>query len=113
MDFCLRVGTTEILKGIKKDAKKNIVFSPFTSNCMLNMVASGSEGDSLRQLLHFLGSPSIDDVNTRSSRMIGLARTKTVADEDSGKNQAAKTVADEGLLYHPAFFLNVVCNPIL
>ncbi|KAJ4829484.1 hypothetical protein Tsubulata_001432 [Turnera subulata] len=95
MDFCLRLATAEILKGIEEDTKKNLVFSPFTSNCMLNMVASGSEGDSLRQLLHFLGSADLDDVNTRSSRMIGLARTKTVADEDFGKNQAAKTVADE------------------
>ncbi|KAJ4828562.1 hypothetical protein Tsubulata_020288 [Turnera subulata] len=96
MDFCLRLGTTKILEGIKEDTKKNLVFSPFTTNCMLNMVASGSEGDSLRQLLHFLGSQDIDDVNTRSSRMIALATTRTAAAEDSGKNiQAAKTVADE------------------
>ncbi|KAJ4833201.1 hypothetical protein Tsubulata_019263 [Turnera subulata] len=95
MDFCLRLGTTKILEGIKEDTKKNLVFSPFTTNCMLNMVASGSEGDSLRQLLHFLDSQDIDDVNTRSSRMIALATTRTAAAEDSGKNQAAKTVADE------------------
>ncbi|KAJ4844322.1 hypothetical protein Tsubulata_021194, partial [Turnera subulata] len=86
-DFCLRLATAEILKGIKEDSRQNIVFSPFTTNCMLSMVASGSEGDSLRQLLHFLGSPNIDDVNTRSSRMMGLATTKTVAEEDSEKNQ--------------------------
>ncbi|KAJ4829486.1 hypothetical protein Tsubulata_001435 [Turnera subulata] len=95
MDFCLSLATSEILKEIKEDTKKNLAFSPFTTNCMLNLVASGSEGEALRQWLHFLGSPNIDDLNTRSSRMIALATVDTVAEDDSGENQVATIVEDE------------------
>ncbi|KAK3039378.1 hypothetical protein RJ639_027627 [Escallonia herrerae] len=42
-------------------------------DAMLNMVAGGSKGDTSKQLLHFLGSSNLEDVNSKSSGMMRIA----------------------------------------
>ncbi|PON40697.1 Serpin domain containing protein [Parasponia andersonii] len=52
MDFCVSAATQLILDEIKKDGSgENILVSPLSINMMLNMVASGSGGQTLEQFL--------------------------------------------------------------
>ncbi|XP_048328329.1 serpin-ZX-like [Ziziphus jujuba] len=67
-DFCLLL-TSQILE---KEAPKgsNFVASPLSLHVMLSLIAAGSKGQTLKQLLHFLGSTSIGDINLLSSKII-------------------------------------------
>ncbi|KAH7516758.1 hypothetical protein FEM48_Zijuj10G0168800 [Ziziphus jujuba var. spinosa] len=70
-DFSLRL-TNQILE---KEASKgsNFVASPLSLHVMLSLIAAGSKGQTLQQLLHFLGSTSVGDLNLLSLRIINLA----------------------------------------
>jgi serpin B len=70
-DFCLLL-TNQVLQ---KQAEKgsNFVASPLSLHVMLSLIAAGSKGQTLQQLLHFLGSKSVGDLNLLSSRIISLA----------------------------------------
>ncbi|KAH7532790.1 hypothetical protein FEM48_Zijuj04G0059500 [Ziziphus jujuba var. spinosa] len=71
LDFCLLL-TNKILEN--KAAKgSNSVASPLSSHVMLSLIAAGSKGQTLQQLLHFLGSNSVADLNLSSSKFISLA----------------------------------------
>ncbi|PON81510.1 Serpin family [Trema orientale] len=74
MDFCTRAATQLILDEIKKDdgTSKNVVMSPLSINMMLNMVASGSGGQTLEQFLKVLGSKDITDLNDESFSIMSL-----------------------------------------
>ncbi|KAK2992318.1 hypothetical protein RJ640_020311, partial [Escallonia rubra] len=61
-----------LLKEASK-SEKNVVCSPLSLDAMLNMVAAGSKGDTSKQLLHFLGSSNLEDVNSKSSGMMRIA----------------------------------------
>ncbi|CAK7349795.1 unnamed protein product [Dovyalis caffra] len=74
MDFCMNLAGEIIMKEINENPNENFVKSPLSLNCLFNMVASGAKGRTLEQLLEFLESESIADINAKSSRMIGLAR---------------------------------------
>ncbi|XP_058070115.1 serpin-ZX-like [Magnolia sinica] len=67
-DFCLqiakRVGLKEIEKGL------NFVFSPLSVHVVLSMIAAGSKGHTLEQMLQFLKSESIEELNSLSSRLV-------------------------------------------
>lgn len=55
---------------ISTEAKdSNAVFSPLSIHVALGLIAAGSSGESRRQLLSFLKSNSIDDVNSLSSQL--------------------------------------------
>ncbi|XP_026441696.1 serpin-Z1-like [Papaver somniferum] len=58
---------------------KNFVFSPFSMDNTLGLLASGASGDTLKQILEFLNSESIDDLNSKNSQLIidVLCKTKT------------------------------------
>ncbi|XP_024928707.3 serpin-ZXA [Ziziphus jujuba] len=71
LDCCLLL-TNKILEN--KAAKgSNSVASPLSSHVMLSLIAAGSKGQTLQQLLHFLGSNSVADLNLSSSKFISLA----------------------------------------
>ncbi|XP_057457575.1 serpin-ZX-like [Lotus japonicus] len=54
-----------------KDSKdKNIVFSPLSLQVVLSMVAAGSDGATLDELLSFLGSNSADQLNSLASKLV-------------------------------------------
>ncbi|VFQ99129.1 unnamed protein product [Cuscuta campestris] len=48
----------------------NLVFSPLSINVILALLAAGSEGPSLHQLLAFLSAKSTDDLNAFYSRVV-------------------------------------------
>ncbi|MCI08086.1 serpin-ZX, partial [Trifolium medium] len=50
--------------------EKNAVFSPLSLQTVLSIIAAGSEGPTQRQLLSFLGSESITNLNTLSSQLV-------------------------------------------
>ncbi|XP_024976671.1 serpin-ZX-like [Cynara cardunculus var. scolymus] len=56
----------------KKSPNSNIVFSPLSLHVVLGLVAAGSKGQTLDQLLSFLKSNTIDDLNTLSSQLVSL-----------------------------------------
>ncbi|CAI9777793.1 unnamed protein product [Fraxinus pennsylvanica] len=53
-----------------KDA--NLVFSPVSIHMVLGLIAAGSQGPTLNQLLSFLKSKSIEELNCVSSQLISL-----------------------------------------
>ncbi|KAI4352345.1 hypothetical protein L6164_006608 [Bauhinia variegata] len=71
-DFCLQLSYNVLLKELEKDS--NFVASPFSLHVILSLVTSGSTGNTLKQLLSFLGSESIDDLNLFSSQIISGIR---------------------------------------
>ncbi|PON81506.1 Serpin family [Trema orientale] len=74
MDFCVSDATQLILDENKKDGStsENVLVFPLSINMMLNMVASGSGGQTLEQFLKVLGSKDINDFNDKSSSMMAL-----------------------------------------
>ncbi|XP_023753475.1 serpin-ZX [Lactuca sativa] len=56
----------------KKSPTSNTVFSPLSIHVVLSLVAAGSNGQTLDQLLSFLKTKSIDDVNSLSSQLVSL-----------------------------------------
>ncbi|KAJ9166940.1 hypothetical protein P3X46_021629 [Hevea brasiliensis] len=72
MEFGMRLARHVILKEIKNGCKNNLALSPLSLHAVLNLVASGSTGRILEQLLSFLESESIGDLNAQSSQMMTL-----------------------------------------
>ncbi|KAI4352347.1 hypothetical protein L6164_006610 [Bauhinia variegata] len=67
-DFCLQLSYNVLLKEIEKGS--NFVDSPLSLHVILSLIAAGSTGNTLKQLLSFLGSENIDDLNKSSSQII-------------------------------------------
>ncbi|POO01501.1 Serpin family [Trema orientale] len=80
MDFCMSVATQLILDQLKNGRSENVLMSPLSINMMLNMVASGSGGKTLKQFKEFLGSEGIHDLNDKSSIMMSLLASETPAE---------------------------------
>ncbi|KAI0513757.1 hypothetical protein KFK09_009787 [Dendrobium nobile] len=72
MDSCLQIAG---LKGIPAAAEgSNFVFSPLSLRAALSLTAAGAKGETLRQLLSFLGSPSTDHLHSASARLVEAVR---------------------------------------
>ncbi|KAJ7974264.1 Serpin-ZX like [Quillaja saponaria] len=71
-DFCLQLAYKVLLKQVENGS--NFVSSPLSLHVMLSLIAAGSKGKTLKQLLSFLGSESIDDLNSLSSEIISCIR---------------------------------------
>lgn len=57
-----------IIKQVNNDA--NCVFSPLSINVMLSFIAAGAKGPAQEQLLSFLKSTSIEELNSLSSALV-------------------------------------------
>ncbi|KAJ1387930.1 Serpin, conserved site [Sesbania bispinosa] len=55
-----------------QDINKNIVFSPLSLHLVLSIIAAGSEGPTLHQLLSFLRSKSTDHLNSFVSQLVSV-----------------------------------------
>ncbi|XP_026428721.1 serpin-Z3-like [Papaver somniferum] len=49
---------------------KNFVFSPLSIDTALGLLASGASGETLKQILGFLNSESLDNLNSANSKLI-------------------------------------------
>ncbi|XP_050218093.1 serpin-Z2A-like [Mercurialis annua] len=95
LEFGMRMARHIILKEIHTGRQENIVLSPMSLHAMLNMVASGAKGRTLKQLLSFLESENITRLNAQSSRIMDLEATspdfldseKTLAEPNRGDDK--------------------------
>ncbi|KAB1220399.1 Serpin-ZX [Morella rubra] len=62
--------TKGLLLGEGKDS--NLVFSPLSIHVVLSLIAAGSKGPTLEQLLSFLKSKSSDQLNSLASQLIAV-----------------------------------------
>ncbi|KAF7140370.1 hypothetical protein RHSIM_Rhsim06G0045200 [Rhododendron simsii] len=74
MESCTQITNQLMLKGIEKGVSKNVVSSPLSINAVLNMLVAGLTGDSLKQMLGFLGSKNVDEINSKSRQMMAMLR---------------------------------------
>ncbi|XP_057443049.1 serpin-ZX-like [Lotus japonicus] len=74
-DVALSIAKHLFLKNSNKD--KNTVFSPLSLHVLLSIIAAGSDGATLDELLSFLGSDSTDHLNSSASKLISVARSDT------------------------------------
>ncbi|KAG5543387.1 hypothetical protein RHGRI_016202 [Rhododendron griersonianum] len=73
MEFCTRIANQLMLKQIQNRFGKNVVSSPLSINAVLNMVVAGSTGHTLKHMLGFLGSKNVDEINSKSRKMMAVA----------------------------------------
>ncbi|KAK8939957.1 hypothetical protein KSP40_PGU016695 [Platanthera guangdongensis] len=72
MNACLQIAE---LAGIPAVAGgSNFVFSPLSLVAALSLTASGAKGETLRELLSFLGSPSLDHLHSASVHLAQAVR---------------------------------------
>ena len=69
-DFCLQLASQVFEEEAPKGT--NFVASPLSIHVILSLIAAGSTGKTLEQLLFFLGSPSLSHLNLMSSQLISL-----------------------------------------
>ncbi|KAL5984913.1 hypothetical protein ACLOJK_038749 [Asimina triloba] len=69
-DFCLRLAKHVDLEEIAKGM--NLVFSPLSMYVVLSMIAAGSKGCMLEQMLSFLKVESIEELNMISPQLVHL-----------------------------------------
>ncbi|CAN0863588.1 At1g47710 [Linum grandiflorum] len=78
MDFSIRVAMKTILDQIQDggnvEAAKNIVVSPASLDILLRTVACGTKGETLDQLLGFLGAQDIHDLNAKAFMTMEVLR---------------------------------------
>ncbi|KAH7848530.1 hypothetical protein Vadar_003996 [Vaccinium darrowii] len=73
MEFCTRIANHLMLKSIQDGVSKNVVSSPLSINAVLNMLATGSTGHTLERILGFLGSKTVEEINSKSRKMVEVA----------------------------------------
>ncbi|ONK59955.1 uncharacterized protein A4U43_C08F12670 [Asparagus officinalis] len=75
-DSCLRFADCIGLQKAASDGK-NFVFSPLSIRCALSLAAAGSNGSTLDQFLSFLGSRTLDDLNSATEKLMASVKTAT------------------------------------
>eukprot|EP00262_Sarcandra_glabra_P003884 TRINITY_DN14727_c0_g1_i1.p1 TRINITY_DN14727_c0_g1~~TRINITY_DN14727_c0_g1_i1.p1 ORF type:complete len:414 (+),score=74.58 TRINITY_DN14727_c0_g1_i1:106-1347(+) len=72
-DFSLLLAKHLLLSNESKDT--NLVFSPLSIHVVLSLIAAGSKGKTLEQMLSFLKSEKTEDLNSFSSQIVALVLT--------------------------------------
>ncbi|KAF7803115.1 serpin-ZX-like [Senna tora] len=79
---CLQLAYKVLHKQVHKGS--NFVSSPLSLHIILSIVAAGSSGETLKQLLSFLGSESINDLNSSCSEVVSSVRNAEENTESGG-----------------------------
>ncbi|XP_031285626.1 serpin-ZX-like [Pistacia vera] len=105
-DFCLLMSSHVLLKEALAKGS-NFVISPLSFHVLLSLIAVGSRGRTLQQLLSFLGSKNIQDLTSLSSQLISLALP---ANHENNHNLGGPTLSfingvwvAEGYIIKPSF----------
>lgn len=94
MEFCTRVANELMLKEIQKGSGKNVLSSPLSINTVLNIVVAGTTGDTLKHMLGFLGSESVDEIISKSRHIATMLRECS----QSSKRYGVGYIVDDGLI---------------
>ncbi|KAK7316266.1 hypothetical protein VNO77_35167 [Canavalia gladiata] len=81
-NFCLQLAYKVMLKQVENGS--NVVYSPLSLHIIMSLLAAGTKGKTLHQLLSVLGSESIHEVNSLSSQIISNIQHA----EGSGKHNS-------------------------
>nr|XP_009605557.1 serpin-ZX-like isoform X1 [Nicotiana tomentosiformis] len=78
MDFCAQVAGRILLKEVQEsvNSSNNILLSPLSFHVVLSMTAAGATGDTLNQMLQFLGVSDIDDLNSNFLDMASVFESR-------------------------------------
>jgi len=81
----------------------NLVFSPLSIEVLLSLIASGSKGSTLEQLLSFLKSKSSDHLSSFSSQLLAVVLTDGSASGGPQLKFANGVWVDNSLSLKPSF----------
>ncbi|KAL5575983.1 hypothetical protein UlMin_017682 [Ulmus minor] len=101
-DFCLLLANQVLRKEATKGS--NFLASPVSLHFMLSLIATGSKGQTLEQLLFFLKSTSVSDLTILSSQILSL----TNPDQAGGDNYRSGALLSfvNGVWLDQSFTLN-------
>ncbi|KAK8956241.1 Serpin-ZX [Platanthera guangdongensis] len=95
---CLQIAE---LVGIPEvDEGSNFVFSPLSLIAALSLTASGARGETLREMLSFLGSPNLDHLHSASAH---LAQTISAGDRELILSFVNGAWVDRSMAVNPSF----------
>lgn len=86
--------------GLQHAAAKglNFVFSPLSIRIALSMAAAGSNGSTLDQFLTFLGSRTLDDLNSATEKLMASVRTETSLNPNPTPNECGECASHLALV---------------
>ncbi|KAJ1386406.1 Serpin domain [Sesbania bispinosa] len=87
----------------KESQEKNHVFSPLSLHVVLSIIAAGSEGPTLDQLLSFLRSKSTDHLNSFASQLVSVVLSDASPAGGPRLSFADGVWLDQSLPLHPSF----------
>ncbi|KAF3623145.1 Serpin-ZX [Capsicum annuum] len=71
-DISLTLSKHVFSNEVNKGDNANMVFSPLSIHVVLGLIASGSNGTTRDQLLSFLKSKSVDEINSLASQLVDV-----------------------------------------
>ncbi|KAK7410012.1 hypothetical protein VNO78_00474 [Psophocarpus tetragonolobus] len=87
----------------KEAADKNLVFSPLSLHVVLSIIAAGSKGPTLDQLLSFLRSKSTDHLNSFASQLVAVVLSDAAPAGGPRLSFADGVWVDQSLSLLPSF----------
>ncbi|KAG6624764.1 serpin-ZX-like [Carya illinoinensis] len=104
-DVSLRIANRLLLS--EEGKKSNVVFSPLSIQVVLSIIAAGSKGPTLDQLLSFLKSKSTDQLNSFASEIVSFVFTDGSPSGGPRLSFANGVWLDKSLSFKPSFKLVV------
>lgn len=81
----------------------NLVFSPISIQVVLSLIAAGSSGETLDQLLSFLKVKTLDDLSDIYSHLVHLVLADDSTDGGPHLSSANGVWIDQALTFKPSF----------